>query len=299
MIKIKQCSRCKQELSIACFNKHIRTKDGLRSACRECEKTTLKKRLLTDESRAKDRIRESSNRNNISDSYIKKIIWRENKGTIAFKDISHDIITERRKRIIAYRLQEDERNEKRVIREQKEAEKLSRITACVICSNEFHPIHPDQKTCSDECKKEEQRRCAYERNKAKKELNAHKCKECGRMFIPEYGDKKKIFCSEYCRKRYTLRVGKATRDARERGNGHYESFDPFDVFKRDKWICQLCHIKTPRKLRGTIEDNAPELDHIIPLAQGGEHSMRNTQCLCRKCNGKKGASIKGQLRLFG
>lgn len=50
---------------------------------------------------------------------------------------------------------------------------------------------------------------------------------------------------------------------------------------------------------GVGKDNAPELDHIVSLAEGGEHSMRNTQCLCRKCNQEKGVTTKGQLRLFG
>ena len=35
----------------------------------------------------------------------------------------------------------------------------------------------------------------------------------------------------------------------------------------------------------------------FPLILGGEHSMRNTQCLCRKCNRDKGATAQGQLRI--
>jgi len=68
----------------------------------------------------------------------------------------------------------------------------------------------------------------------------------------------------------------------------YERIDPIKIFKRDNWKCKLCDIDTPRTLRGTIEDNAPELDHIMPLALGGSHTANNVQCLCRKCNCDKG-----------
>lgn len=80
-----------------------------------------------------------------------------------------------------------------------------------------------------------------------------------------------------------------------------ERVNDIAVLERDKWRCQLCGVKTPKKLRGTYEPNAPEVDHIIPLGggYGGEHSYRNLQCLCRSCNARKGASIKGQLLLIG
>lgn len=79
---------------------------------------------------------------------------------------------------------------------------------------------------------------------------------------------------------------KSSRRARLRGNDA-EVFDPLEVLRRDGWTCQMCGIETPEHLRGTCEANAPELDHIIPLAKGGPHTMENTQCLCRQCNCEK------------
>lgn len=70
-----------------------------------------------------------------------------------------------------------------------------------------------------------------------------------------------------------------------------ERFDPYSVFDRDGWVCQLCGCDTPRSHRGTLQGNAPELDHIVPLARGGVHSQANTQCACRACNGAKGATM--------
>lgn len=115
-------------------------------------------------------------------------------------------------------------------------------------------------------------------------------------------------CREASARAVKLRARKspAMRAARARAKAAYrarrraaaiETFDPFEIFERDKWRCHICGIKTPKRLRGTYTDNAPELDHVIPLAAGGEHSRRNTACACRKCNIAKGDKPLGQLRL--
>lgn len=86
---------------------------------------------------------------------------------------------------------------------------------------------------------------------------------------------------------------KAVRRAKERIEA--ESVDPIKVFERDKWRCQLCGGSTPRKLRGSYDPKAPELDHVIPLALGGGHTWANVQCACRECNIRKGAKPLGQM----
>lgn len=78
----------------------------------------------------------------------------------------------------------------------------------------------------------------------------------------------------------------------------YEYVNPFKVFERDGWRCQICGKPTPRSRRGTLHPNAPELDHIVPISKGGPHAYANTQCACRACNIEKGdrfALGQGQL----
>ncbi len=129
---------------------------------------------------------------------------------------------------------------------------------------------------------------------------ARPCQECGVSFAPAYGDKRKLFCSAACSKRAARRVqGNCHRSRARRHGVAYEPVNPTAVFDRDGWSCKLCGTKTPRKLRGTIEPNAPELDHIVPISAGGDHSYRNTQCACRRCNGLKANKPLGQQRLFG
>lgn len=93
------------------------------------------------------------------------------------------------------------------------------------------------------------------------------------------------------------RAARLARKALERTQT-VERFDPLEVLERDGWRCHICGVNTPKRLRGTYADNAPELDHIIPLAAGGEHSRRNTACACRKCNIKKSDRPLGQLLLI-
>ena len=79
-----------------------------------------------------------------------------------------------------------------------------------------------------------------------------------------------------------------------------EDFNPIDILERDNYICQHCGCKTRPNLKNKYHPKYPNIDHIIPLSKGGEHSRRNTQCLCHQCNIIKGNSgIGDQLRMFG
>jgi 5-methylcytosine-specific restriction endonuclease McrA len=70
------------------------------------------------------------------------------------------------------------------------------------------------------------------------------------------------------------------------------------VFARDGWLCHICGGRTDKARRGTYHPNAPELDHIVPLAKGGAHSYANTACAHRKCNAAKSDTIMGQPSLL-
>lgn len=177
---------------------------------------------------------------------------------------------------------------------------------CEMCGNAYCKKPSPSKVC-DKClpdykakKRESFLKAA--RDSARVEDKARSCAVCGCEFIAEYtGGRRQVFCSDECRhkkKREYSRTGKKKRKYKIRGV-RVESVNYLRVLDRDKWTCRLCGTKTPKRLRGTYQDNAPEIDHIIPIAMGGEHSYSNTQCACRKCNATKGASPLGQLMLFG
>ncbi len=56
----------------------------------------------------------------------------------------------------------------------------------------------------------------------------------------------------------------------------------FFVFKRDLYTCRLCR-------RAGVE---LELDHIIPVSQGGSNNIDNLQALCAQCNKGKGGNLE-------
>ena len=172
------------------------------------------------------------------------------------------------------------------------------VKRCCECNSVFVARQPAARTCSAHCRVQWLRRLWTEKaiQHDDRDRRPRDCAECGKSFVPMYGDKLRKFCSGKCMKKHTGRMSKATRRARKRA-GIVDSIDPIAVFQRDGWRCQLCGLKTPRARRGTIHPDAPELDHIVPLALGGDHVWHNVQCACRKCNSEKGASARGQLLL--
>ena len=53
----------------------------------------------------------------------------------------------------------------------------------------------------------------------------------------------------------------------------------FEVFKRDSFTCQYCGEKAP--------DVVLEIDHITPVADGGDNDILNLVTACRACNSGK------------
>jgi len=226
---------------------------------------------------------EKQQRDKLTDRIVKRNIYINSKGSIKFSQITPEMIIEKRAAILAWREKKNKPKTEKSIRR------------CKVCGEE---ITGRLVYCSDECRKEKARRSNVNYNKQRKTLKKRLCKECTSVFVPEYGNKRREFCSDICLKRYNRDNRKAKEKAKE-NDVYYEYVNPLKVFKRDGWRCQLCGKKLNPRNRGKIKDNAPELDHIIPWSKGGEHSYRNTQCACRKCNGDKGAKERGQLRLFG
>ncbi|HAU38803.1 MAG TPA: HNH endonuclease [Phycisphaerales bacterium] len=59
--------------------------------------------------------------------------------------------------------------------------------------------------------------------------------------------------------------------------------DRWDVLKRDKYRCSKCGASPSSDHAVNLE-----VDHIIPVAEGGSNNIENLQTLCRRCNqGKK------------
>ena len=57
----------------------------------------------------------------------------------------------------------------------------------------------------------------------------------------------------------------------------------FEVFKRDSFTCQYCGQKAP--------DVILEVDHIIPVKEGGTDDIMNLVTSCRECNSGKSCKL--------
>lgn len=127
------------------------------------------------------------------------------------------------------------------------------------------------------------------------------CSTCNALFSPLYGNHGRATCSDSCEEeRWRDAKRSARRLRRRRTSVGRERVVRLRVFWRDKWKCRSCGCKAPQRLMGSMERNAPELDHIVPLAAGGTHTWANVQLLCRSCNGRKSSGALGdQLLLFG
>lgn len=127
------------------------------------------------------------------------------------------------------------------------------------------------------------------------------CVCCGEPFTADHGARR--YCSARCVRRQA-RKGKDRQDRKHRDRArkhgvHYEAVNRIRLFERDRWRCQVCGVKTPKRLMGSLAPNAPEMDHRIPMVMGGPPTWANVQCACRRCNGAKGGTIiVGQLPLF-
>lgn len=124
------------------------------------------------------------------------------------------------------------------------------------------------------------------------------CSECGVAFRRSTVWQKACADCGVARER---RLTRARNRAQGNGGSHvrrakkfgceYETVNVVEVFRRDGYRCQRCGAATPSHLRGSRAETAPNLDHIIPLVLGGSHTYANTQCLCLKCNLRKGARM--------
>lgn len=57
----------------------------------------------------------------------------------------------------------------------------------------------------------------------------------------------------------------------------------FEVFKKDKFTCQYCGKSAPEVIL--------EVDHILPVAEGGTNDLINLITSCRDCNRGKGKTL--------
>jgi hypothetical protein len=64
---------------------------------------------------------------------------------------------------------------------------------------------------------------------------------------------------------------------------HISARTRFEIFKRDGFKCQYCGKSSPNVIL--------EVDHILPVKEGGTNELMNLVCACEECNGGKAAVL--------
>jgi len=121
----------------------------------------------------------------------------------------------------------------------------------------------------------------YEVAKERDKRGLHElgCVECGIDFV---GRKNELYCGSRC----AHRAGSKARSVRLRG-ARRERVSTAAVLRRDGYRCAICGGKLA--MAETVpHPKAPTLDHILPVANGGSHTMANLRAAHFSCHTKRG-----------
>ena len=207
---------------------------------------------------------------------------------------------------------------------------------CEVCASTYNASYADQRTCGRSCGSAIWDKQAIASAAAKRRtiwptcsVYIRTCPGCLDLFTAP--TRRREFCSDRCWQRInrpydphpcitcgsgelvgrgrtcppcqiTTRAarkqrGRQIRRARKRG-AYVELVSLLALAKRDRYRCGICGERVAMTKRAP-HPRSPSLDHIVPLAAGGEHSRANCQLAHLLCNSTKGARGTQQLALIG
>lgn len=176
------------------------------------------------------------------------------------------------------------RGRERILMRDADAGALRRFRAvrhCGQCGMTFGHQRKNSPFCSDACATahEVDERCA--RAAA---LTAARCEECHGPVPLNVNVPRTRFCSAGCANRYNCR------NRRGRIKGRFVApVSLGEIAERDGGLCHIC--EAPVDLAAIApHPRSPALDHVIPLARGGEHGPHNVALAHFLCNSRKGAA---------
>lgn len=95
-----------------------------------------------------------------------------------------------------------------------------------------------------------------------------------------------------------MRAAYHRRRAKTHGVARVEKFSHLEVFERDGWRCGICGEAVDGGLAYPDRRSA-SLDHIIPIARGGQHERSNVQLAHLVCNQWKHARLPEEVTTDG
>lgn len=166
------------------------------------------------------------------------------------------------------------------------------LRPCVWCGLLYAPKQRRaSKCCSRPCKDSVRNAAIIAARLAAKPIR--QCRHCAVSIPPE-----KFISAAFCSTKCSNAAHGVTRKMRKRAS------DPglglisrAEIAERDGWRCGLCRRRVDQS-RVWPDPMCASIDHVLPLARGGDNSPANLQLAHLRCNLSKRADGRDQLRLF-
>ncbi|QOR71957.1 HNH endonuclease [Ruania alkalisoli] len=157
------------------------------------------------------------------------------------------------------------------------------MTDCAICGETFRIARSTQRYCTKQCYAESRKR----RYQFRQDLDWHgNCMLCGNLYPLKRGARSRCQNPECLKRDQVLRVSAAKGAARVRARGGIvEQVNLRAVLARDRGICHVCDEPVRR-----IGERGPDLltfDHVVPVSEGGSHTMENLAVCHDGCQSRK------------
>lgn len=185
---------------------------------------------------------------------------------------------------------------------------------CNRCGHEFSrvvtTIYTSDTTPCPECKRIELNR--HRRVKARRikptgiSIHINRCVYCGQTFISGSGvghGKYQRYCTKSCMFAHKKDVSKKKHTGTHSDERIMKckvrdwSITLEKVYERDKGICWICgklcdwsDIRHTKRAQ-IAGERYPSIDHVVPIAKGGNHTWENVRLAHRGCNSQKAAKI--------
>lgn len=173
----------------------------------------------------------------------------------------------------------------------------ARSLQCPGCATEFTCTHPQQRFCGKACRRRHNHQHEYQPRRYRKQ-----CRWCGAPF--DSRNKAQLACSRKCNASWSYQANRTANIERVNAwsQRHPERFQRRMAEARARRRARIANAKagvvTDRDLRRQRqrqrhccaycgEQKPLTLEHVVPLARGGSHSIGNLIWVCRSCNCSK------------